>query len=190
MILNIIAMSILIQWCKAIILSTDYCYAVSRYAESHYEVFRYAECHNNVIHYAECHMESVIMLNINIRSIIILNAVKLDVVAPYAWSRKLGCLLLHYSNPHLKAQLTFLTLKFSARYPYWKERISTVVLLALTSSVQLLLIMKNIIFLFYKTCYLNEDTNCTEPFPSVRVSWFHNGQTLADRIKPGSSFQL
>jgi hypothetical protein len=29
----------------------------------------------------------------------------------------------------------------------------------------------NNIFRFYKTTSLNEEINCTEPIPSVRVSW-------------------
>ncbi len=49
-----------------------------------------------------------------------------------------------------------------------KGRISTDDLLALTSLLQLLLIL-NYIFSFRKTTYLNEEVNCTEPSHSVSV---------------------
>jgi hypothetical protein len=49
-------------------------------------------------------------------------------------------------------------------------RLSTVDLLALTSLDQLLLTQQ--ILFFYKTSYLNEEVNCTEPSPSVSVPWF------------------
>jgi hypothetical protein len=52
-----------------------------------------------------------------------------------------------------------------------KERISTVNLLVLTSLNLLLLIVKTL-FTFYKTSNLNEEVNCTEPSPSVRVLCF------------------
>jgi len=47
---------------------------------------------------------------------------------------------------------------------------SAVDFLALTSSDQLLFILKNI-FLFLKTNYFNEEVNNTEHAPSVRVPW-------------------
>jgi hypothetical protein len=53
--------------------------------------------------------------------------------------------------------------------PYLKERISTIDLLVLTGSDQLLLILKNIIFLLCKTSYLNEKENFREPSTSVMV---------------------
>jgi len=34
-----------------------------------------------------------------------------------------------------------------------------------------LLKLKNIIYLFYKTRHLNEEVNCTEPFPLISVPW-------------------
>jgi hypothetical protein len=46
------------------------------------------------------------------------------------------------------------------------ERLSTVDLLLLTSLYQVLLILST--FLQYK---LNEEVNCTEPSPSLRVPW-------------------
>jgi hypothetical protein len=46
----------------------------------------------------------------------------------------------------------------------------TVDLLVLTSLDQF--VFKNIIFLFYKTSYLNEEANGTEPSPSVSIPWF------------------
>jgi hypothetical protein len=49
--------------------------------------------------------------------------------------------------------------------------ISTVDLLVLTSLDHLLFIVKLYFFLFYKTTYLNEEVNRTEPSPSVRVPW-------------------
>ncbi len=33
---------------------------------------------------------------------------------------------------------------------------------------------KNVIFIFYKTSYLNEEVNRTEPSPSVRFPWSAN----------------
>ncbi len=48
---------------------------------------------------------------------------------------------------------------------YWSGRISTVDLLVLTSSDQLILIHKNS---FHKTSFLNEVVNCTDLSPSVR----------------------
>jgi hypothetical protein len=52
--------------------------------------------------------------------------------------------------------------------PYWRGQLSTVDLHLLTSIDQLHLILK-ILFTFYKTSYLNEEVNCTEPSPSVKV---------------------
>jgi hypothetical protein len=54
--------------------------------------------------------------------------------------------------------------------PYWKGRIGTVDLLILTCSDQLLHLLKIHSFFFYKTSYINEEVNCTQPSPSVRVS--------------------
>jgi len=52
--------------------------------------------------------------------------------------------------------------------PYWRGRISTIELLILTSSNQLLFVLKLCIYnLFYETSYLNKEVNCTEPFPLV-----------------------
>jgi hypothetical protein len=45
----------------------------------------------------------------------------------------------------------------------------TVNLLVLASLDQLVFILKFLITFFYKTSYLNEEVNCTEPSPSVRV---------------------
>ncbi len=45
------------------------------------------------------------------------------------------------------------------------EGISTVDLLVLASSDQLLLIMKLLSFFFTKQPIFNEEVNCTEPFP-------------------------
>ncbi len=53
-----------------------------------------------------------------------------------------------------------------------KGRISTVNLLVLISYDQRLLILKKVVFVFYKSSCLNEEVNCTEPSPSVRVPWF------------------
>ncbi len=54
--------------------------------------------------------------------------------------------------------------------PYWIGSISTVDLLVLTSLDQLLFKL-TLNFLFYKATFLNEEVNCTEPSPSVRVPW-------------------
>jgi hypothetical protein len=52
-------------------------------------------------------------------------------------------------------------------------RLSTIHLLAQTSLDQLRLILKTF-FTFYKTSYLNEEVNRTEPSPSVSIPWFVN----------------
>ncbi len=39
---------------------------------------------------------------------------------------------------------------------------------------------KNVLFLFYKTSYLNEEVNCIEPFPKVRVPRMEHGQNLSN----------
>ncbi len=58
--------------------------------------------------------------------------------------------------------------------PYWKGRLSTADLLVLTSLDPLLSILKTLFTFFYKTCYLNEEVNCTEPLPSVSVPCLDN----------------
>ncbi len=52
---------------------------------------------------------------------------------------------------------------------YLRGRISTANHLVLTSSDQLLFILELYFSFFYKTTYLNEEVNCTKPFPLVRV---------------------
>jgi len=52
--------------------------------------------------------------------------------------------------------------------PYRKGSICTVDLLVLTSLDKLIQTETNFFF-FTKTTYLNEEVNCTEPSPSVRV---------------------
>jgi hypothetical protein len=51
---------------------------------------------------------------------------------------------------------------------YCRGRHSTVDLLVLTNLYQLLSILK-ILFTFFKTSYLNEEVNLSEPSPSVRL---------------------
>jgi len=75
--------------------------------------------------------------------------------------RIIGCLLQHSMVVYLLAK--GLTLMLIAGNPYRRGRISTVDLLALTKSFQLLFIYMNIYFLFYKTTYLDVEVNCTEP---------------------------
>jgi hypothetical protein len=48
-----------------------------------------------------------------------------------------------------------------AENAYWKERISTIVL---TTLGHLIFILKIFFYLRYKTSYLNEEVNYTEPF--------------------------
>ncbi len=60
----------------------------------------------------------------------------------------------------------FLKVNVWAWNPYWTGR-----LLELTSLDQLLLKIQAL-FTFYKTSYLNEEVNGTEPFPSFSVPWF------------------
>jgi len=61
-----------------------------------------------------------------------------------------------------------------------RGRLSTVVLLSLISFDQLLLIMQHY-FHFYKTRYLNEEVNRTEPYPSIRLPWT---LCIQSRIRP------
>jgi hypothetical protein len=49
-------------------------------------------------------------------------------------------------------------------------KLSSVDLLVLTSSVQLLSKLK-IVFTYFKTSYLNEEVSCTEPSPSISIPW-------------------
>ncbi len=58
------------------------------------------------------------------------------------------------------------------RNPHWRDRLSTIDLLALTSLDQLLWYWKHQSFISYKTSYLHEEVNRTESFPSVSVPWF------------------
>jgi hypothetical protein len=54
--------------------------------------------------------------------------------------------------------------------PSGRKMLSTIDLLALTSSDQLLFVPeKDVFFFFYKTSYLIKVVNGTDPFPSVRV---------------------
>jgi len=61
---------------------------------------------------------------------------------------------------------------FSAktRMPCWKGRVSTVDLLVLTNLDRLLFWWKYYL-MCSKASYINEEVNCTEPFPSVSVPW-------------------
>jgi hypothetical protein len=54
---------------------------------------------------------------------------------------------------------------------YQTGRLSTVSLLVLASLDQLFFYKENYIYFFYKTSYLNEEVNRTEPFPLVRIPW-------------------
>ncbi len=70
------------------------------------------------------------------------------------------------------ACLITLWLRVCSGKPYWKGRLSTVDLLVLASLDQLIFYWKYYL-LFYKTSYLNEEVNCTEPSSSsVSVPWF------------------
>jgi hypothetical protein len=53
--------------------------------------------------------------------------------------------------------------------PYWKGRISTVNLLVLISSRLAAFNTNTCIFLNFKTSCLNQEVNCTESSPSVRI---------------------
>ncbi len=61
-----------------------------------------------------------------------------------------------------------------SREPLLKGRLSTVDLLVLTSLYQMLLIMQTLFTFFNKTSYLEEEVNCTESSPSVRVPSISN----------------
>jgi hypothetical protein len=55
-----------------------------------------------------------------------------------------------------------------AMNPFWRERISMVDLIVLTSLEELLFMLK--ILLFCKTSYHDEEVDCTEPV-SVNITW-------------------
>jgi hypothetical protein len=55
------------------------------------------------------------------------------------------------------------------RKAYRRGWLNTVGLLVLTSLDQLLFYDENIIYLCYKTSYINEEVKCTEHSPSVRI---------------------
>jgi len=63
----------------------------------------------------------------------------------------------------------------------WKGRLSTVDLLARTSLDQLLWILI-VLFIYFKTSFLNEEVNCTEPSPTVSIPWT---LTLAEFAESG-----
>jgi hypothetical protein len=58
--------------------------------------------------------------------------------------------------------------------PKRREKLGTVYLLVLTSLIHLLFMLIILFTFFYKLSYLNEEVNCTEPFPSVRLPWFQH----------------
>jgi hypothetical protein len=57
------------------------------------------------------------------------------------------------------------------------EALSTVGLLVQTSFDQLITMLQILMTSFYKTSYHNEEFNCTEPSPSVRLPWL-NSKTI------------
>ncbi len=52
---------------------------------------------------------------------------------------------------------------------YWWRGLSTVNILVLPNSDQLIFILK--IYIFYKSSYLNEGIKCTKPLPSDSIPW-------------------
>jgi len=52
------------------------------------------------------------------------------------------------------------------------EGSGTADLQVLTSLDKLIFRLKIVFTFFYKTSYLNEEVNCTEPSPSVSIPWF------------------
>jgi hypothetical protein len=44
----------------------------------------------------------------------------------------------------------------------------------------------NIIYLFYKTSYLNEEVNCTEPSPLLGVPWYMACEEFGFQIEKGN----
>ncbi len=99
--------------------------------------------------YAECQFAKCIMLNASMLSTIMLS-VMLCVFAPEG-----VFVIVNHFNP-------------SSGNTKLRGRLSTVDLLVLTSLVQHLFILK-VLRTFYKTTYLNEEVNCTEPPPSVSI---------------------
>jgi len=53
------------------------------------------------------------------------------------------------------------------------ERNGSVLLTSLNYPIQISFLCRSINQLFYKTSYLNEEVNCTEPFPSVSIPWWY-----------------
>jgi len=66
--------------------------------------------------------------------------------------------------------ISFFPKKEAAGSPNWRGRLSTVDLLVLASLYLLIFYTENNICVCYKTTYLYEEVNCTEPFPSVKCS--------------------
>jgi hypothetical protein len=64
--------------------------------------------------------------------------------------------------------------------PYWRRRLSTIDVLELTSSA---FYIESIISPRYKTSFLNEEVNCTEPFPSFSVPRAYQHWTLVDSTR-------
>jgi hypothetical protein len=80
-------------------------------------------------------------------------------------------------------------LSVSAGNPYLRGRLNTVDLLVLTCLDQLILIIQ-ILFTFYKTSYLDEEANGTEPSRSVSVPWCqHHKLDLGTVNNEPNSFQ-
>jgi hypothetical protein len=81
-----------------------------------------------------------------------------------------------------------LGLIFIAGKAYLRGRISTVDLLVLTSLDEVLFNLKLYFPFFTKTTYLNEEVNCTDPFPSVRLpcSMLHFAALLRHTVKCAS----
>jgi len=62
--------------------------------------------------------------------------------------------------------------KVRAEKSYWRGRLSTVDLLVLSRSDQLIFTLKILFTFFYKASYLNEEVICTVLAPSVGIPWF------------------
>jgi hypothetical protein len=123
--------------------------------------------------YAKCHFCWLsLMLSVKnkpyVLSVIMINVVVLLIERERERERerdKKSLLTLELECFYLETHYSLVMLE--AGIPYWRGRLSTVDLLELTGSDQLLLIVQTLFFC--KTSYVNEEANCSGPSPSVSV---------------------
>jgi hypothetical protein len=66
--------------------------------------------------------------------------------------------------------------------PYCTGKLGTVDLLVPTRSDELVFVLK-LYLSFFTTTYLNEEVNCTKPFPSVRVPCSNLQEIVSEKLE-------